>query len=53
MVKEKGKGMLVACKRCGYEWTTRGTLFYVPCPRCHTLMKIRELPPKKKAEKEE
>ncbi|MEM2197287.1 MAG: hypothetical protein QW290_09430 [Sulfolobales archaeon] len=24
----------IVCKKCGYEWYTRSTLKYVPCPRC-------------------
>lgn len=46
MVKEKDKGISVKCKRCGYAWVTHGIHFYIPCPRCRTLMKIRELPKK-------
>lgn len=36
------------CHRCEYEWTTKGKHYYVPCPRCHTLVSIRKLPPIKK-----
>jgi len=41
----KKDSISVTCKRCGYSWDTKGKHYYVPCPRCHTLNKIRELPP--------
>jgi predicted Zn-ribbon and HTH transcriptional regulator len=39
------EGTPAKCKRCGYEWLSQSELYYVSCPRCKTLVKIREPPP--------
>lgn len=44
MPRPKNKtGMPVKCQRCGYEWLTQSENFYVSCPKCHGLTKIREI----------
>ena len=48
MTEEPQEGIKAKCKRCEYAWTTKGKMFYVPCPRCHTLVKIRDLPQKRR-----
>ena len=37
------KATKAKCKRCGYEWTTLSSAFYVSCPSCLTKVMIRSM----------
>lgn len=44
MTKKNSDGTPVTCGRCGYSWNTKSEMYYVPCPRCHTQKRMKELP---------
>ena len=33
----------VTCKRCGHAWFTTSKMFFVTCPRCRKMVKIKEV----------
>lgn len=36
-------GKPVKCNTCGYGWLTQSKMYYVPCPRCRRIVKIRDI----------
>ena len=40
--------MKVRCLKCGYEWETRSTHYYVSCPSCLNKVQIKVIDKQKK-----